>query len=72
MEVVEIYWQLATNEFAVIYLCRQQVPTTGVVYSHLRPDSDLFSVFEQREPIPVPAATQSNQQRRAVIIVLYY
>ncbi|XP_065722244.2 nuclear receptor coactivator 7 isoform X22 [Drosophila suzukii] len=53
LEVIEIYWHLPTNEFSVIYLCRQQVPPTGVVFSHLRPDGDLFEVFEQRPPVPI-------------------
>jgi len=61
LEVIEIYWHLPTNEFSVIYLCRQQVPPTGVVFSHLRPDGDLFEVFEQRPPVPIQTHPPSNQ-----------
>jgi len=50
VELIEIYWHIPTNEFSVIYHCRQQVPPTGVICSHLRPDGDSFEVFQQRAP----------------------
>ncbi|XP_044313216.1 nuclear receptor coactivator 7 isoform X23 [Drosophila rhopaloa] len=61
LEVIQIYWHLPTNEFSVIYLCRQQAPSTGVIYSHLRPDGDLFEVFEQRPSITaIPPRQKSS------------
>lgn len=74
LEVVQIYWRLPTNEFCVIYLCRQQAPP-GVIYSHLRPDNELFVVFEQppRSPTSPPLALQipSNPKRtRAIILII--
>lgn len=72
LEVVQIYWHLPTNEFSVIYLCRHQAPPSGVIYSHLRPDNDLFVVFEQppRSPAssPVALAIPSNPKRTRAII----
>jgi len=65
LEFVEIYWRrnviplvneapsMTSNDFVVIFLCRQfgQVAkdalNTGVIYSRLRPNDDEFMVFDQ-------------------------
>ncbi|KRK02693.1 oxidation resistance protein 1 isoform X17 [Drosophila yakuba] len=61
VEAIEIYWHLPTNEFSVIYLCRQQVSPTSVIYSQLRPDGNYFEVFQQRAPKePDPARQKSS------------
>ncbi|XP_044569962.1 uncharacterized protein LOC6498859 isoform X11 [Drosophila ananassae] len=68
LEVVQIFWHLPTNEFSVIYLCRHEAPPSGVIYSHLRPDNDLFVVFEQppRSPASSPVALAIPRQKSSL------